>query len=683
MKRFFKILAFLGVAVVAIAVAGVAIIKSQDFNAYRSLIAEQVEAATGRKLTIDGDLELELSLKPALSVEGVTFANASWGTRPAMTRLERLAAVVELMPLLTGDVRVEWLEMVGVDVLLETNAAGEGNWVFENAAQDSSEMTPDTGETRLPVVKSVRLENVTLTYRDGIAGTEKTFVLEEVGLSADGVDSPMKLSAEASLDGEEIEIEGALGSISALLDNKVFPLKIEAEALGAEIQLDGSINKPRAARGYNLSFSAKGKSLKDVAGRGALLAGADALPLADRAFAVSGLVRDDGDRIVVDDLSLKIGETDLSGSVSLVPASPRLGVLARLQSSRLALNDLVEKSGRESAASPPSADGRVFPDDPLPVDALRGVDATVELAVGKLELDDVALDDLSVDLKLSGGRLILRPFAVTYQGNAVAGAVDLNTATAPSAFALQLAGKGIDYGKLIAEATGDATLQGQLDMNVDVAGKGGSVRAIMASLNGDVRIVTENGRIESGALGFMSGDLLGAVPFLGSGEDSRTLKCGVIDFAVKDGIAAPRALLIETGGLNVVGSGEIDLRDETLNLLFDPRAKNTSLVKMAEVGVRVTGTFLQPEFGPDAGSVVKNVTSTALGIATGGLSTLAEMAISSVGNAVDDTDYCAAALSGKMSQNGSAAQPAAQESGEPASNPLKGIGGALDNLFGN
>ena len=286
MKKVLKISTFVIFSVIALVVAGIAIIKSQDFNAYRSLIAEQVKAATGRDLIIAGDLELELSLSPALSVEGVTLANTSWGSRPNMVRLDRLAAVVDLLPLLQGDVRVEWLELSGVDLLLETDASGQGNWVFDATANDAGE---NSGGGALPVVKSVRMEDVVLTYRDGIAGTEKTFVIREVDLAADGPDSPLKLNVEATLDGEEFEADGTLGAVSALLDNKVFPISIEAEAFGAQIDIAGSINKPRDAKGYNLNVVLKGRSLRDSITRALALAGTDDGPaLADRSFDIAG-----------------------------------------------------------------------------------------------------------------------------------------------------------------------------------------------------------------------------------------------------------------------------------------------------------------------------------------------------------------------------------------------------------
>ena len=77
MKKCRKIFSVLVVLLIAGLAAGIAILKSIDFNEYRGLIAQMAKEQTGRDLTISGSLNLELSLNPAVAVEGVTFANAS------------------------------------------------------------------------------------------------------------------------------------------------------------------------------------------------------------------------------------------------------------------------------------------------------------------------------------------------------------------------------------------------------------------------------------------------------------------------------------------------------------------------------------------------------------------------------------------------------------------------------
>ena len=76
MGKLLKLTGALVVLIVAAVVAGVVVLKSTDINQYRDVIAEQVKKATGRDLTLGGDLELEVSLSPSVVARKISFANA-------------------------------------------------------------------------------------------------------------------------------------------------------------------------------------------------------------------------------------------------------------------------------------------------------------------------------------------------------------------------------------------------------------------------------------------------------------------------------------------------------------------------------------------------------------------------------------------------------------------------------
>ena len=113
MNKWLKIFGALVVVIVAAGVAGIAILSQMDFNQYKGLIAEEAKKATGRDLVIAGDLNLEISLTPAIAVDGVSFSNATWGSRPDMVTIKRFAAEVSLLPLLSGQVVVNRLLVEG------------------------------------------------------------------------------------------------------------------------------------------------------------------------------------------------------------------------------------------------------------------------------------------------------------------------------------------------------------------------------------------------------------------------------------------------------------------------------------------------------------------------------------------------------------------------------------------
>ena len=204
MKRALKILSITGVLIVALLASAVAVLKSLDFSQYSGLVSEQVKAATGRELIISGDIDLDVSLNPALAVEGVSFANAPWGSRPQMVTIGRLEAQVELWPLLFGDVRVRRLVLIGLDALLETDAEGRGNWEFA-AALDKPEVEkpapPTDGPVTLPVVNRVLVRDVKIAYVPGPGKRPLTVVLESLDAGAEGADAPLKLALKGAYDG--------------------------------------------------------------------------------------------------------------------------------------------------------------------------------------------------------------------------------------------------------------------------------------------------------------------------------------------------------------------------------------------------------------------------------------------------------------------------------------------------
>ena len=66
--------------VVALVLGAWIVIASIDWNQYRGQIEEAARELTGREARIEGDLRPSFSLEPAIVVNGVTIANASWAS---------------------------------------------------------------------------------------------------------------------------------------------------------------------------------------------------------------------------------------------------------------------------------------------------------------------------------------------------------------------------------------------------------------------------------------------------------------------------------------------------------------------------------------------------------------------------------------------------------------------------
>ncbi len=692
MKKVYRIGVGLGVLLVAGVVAVVAILMSTDFNVYKDLLAEKVEEATGRKLTISGNLDLALSLTPSIAVQGVAFENAPWGSDETMIKIDELAAEVELVPLISGDVEVKRVLLRGVDILLETSSTGKGNWEFDPQGDEHEETTESpSGDGSIPVVNDLHVSDVRIRYLETQAGVEHALVLETMTLRAPSRSAPLELNLDAVYNSETVSLSGTLGSLSALRGNDMLPLKLDLSLLGASVVLDGTVKSPRQAKGFNLGFEVAGDNIADTLKRAMVMSGAGSQsPLPANPIKMSGAVRDVPGGFAIDGLQLTLGDSDAAGNVALGLDGVRPRVTADLSSNRFDVAD-VQAAGQsnEDTTDQQADDGRVFPNNPLALGGLKAVDADLVLSAKQIVVNGMNLMNTETNLSLKNGHLKISDFGMDFGGGRVDGLADLNSSEQPLILTMDVQGSDIDYGRIVEDMTGKKMLEGSLDLSLDAKGQGGSVRSLMAGLDGKLRVVSKKGRIDSGALALLSGSLAGVLGDGGANE----IRCAVVDFDIVDGIATSKATVFETGGLSVVGVGKINLKDETLDLYFDPRAKNPSLLSVAEVGIVAGGTLKDPTFRPDAGDVVKGAAEIAAGIATGGISLLVESILDSAVSVIDKTDYCALALAGKplrpdpAAQSESSSESAGQQ---PETPPAQGqndsgdaVEGLLNSLFGN
>jgi hypothetical protein len=664
-----------------------------DFDDLRERIQAEAKAATGRDLVIGGEIDLAVSLTPAIAIEQVSFANADWGSRAEMVTLDRFEVEVALLPLLSGDIEIRRLVVVRPNILLETDAEGRANWSLEGIAETAEETVEEAGPAEettvggMPILHEIIIEDGLLTYRDGQTGEVMEVVLSRLTSSARGPNQPISLNLEGSYNGAPIKLSGSLGAPAALNEGP-FPVDLTAEAGGATVAVAGVIAEPLAGKGIDLKISAKGKSLADLGG----LAGAELPPLGP--YDVSARLKTDGDPVSLTELAVKIGGSDLAGQATLALSGARPAISGALSSQLLDLADFAppgDAAGEPAAEAGPESP-YVFAEDPLPLDGLKAVDADLKLNVATLRLQEkLALEDLDLTLRLAGGRLQVAPLTTRFAGGSLEANVDLDGAKEVPSLVATLKGAGIDYGQLLKDMEIEDGVQGTLDLDIDLRGAGGSPRAIAAGLNGKTEIVSNEGVISNQLLkvvGVGLSDVLG--PLMGGEEDAK-LNCIVSRFNIERGLATSVAMIFDSEAFTVTGGGIVDLKTERLDLQMDTATREVSIASLA-VPFNIGGTLKSPSFTPDpvgtalgAAKVVGMFVVPPLAIG----SLIAEQTVSESGE-----NACVAALeaaaSGQAPEQESTLDTVTEDPGkvledigEGVGEALKGVGEGLKNLFGN
>ena len=686
----------IGLVVLAVVIIGGAFvaIKSIDFNEYRSAIADQVKQATGRELKIAGTLDVGLSLTPTVAVDDVTFANASWGSRPEMATIKRFETELELIPLIFGDIKVNRVVLKGADILLETDAKGQNNWTFGEAGAAAQPDSAGGGTGKLPVVNKITFEDVTITYKDGVANKTQTVAFEKFSADMADANSPITLEIVANLNGNPISASGTIGSLSGIVANQSLPIDLKGQGGGATFAAKGTIEQPAAGKGVAIALTAEGNSLADMTP----LTGSPMPPLGPYSF--SGNLSDAEGGYQVAGMQMKMGGSDIAGDASIALSGERPKIVAKLSSSLLDAKDFGIKPApaEGDAAASKSSDGRIFPDDPLPFDALKAVDAKIDFTGQKVIREPVTFDGLTIALDLAGGKLTIGKIDAGVTGGKLGLSGVIDSSAKNPAVVLKLTSRGIEAGTLMHTLGRSAILSGgKMDTDIDVKGAGSSVRQIMAGLNGKVGMQMGSGKINNRFARIVLSDLFQLIS-TGS-ADSSNLNCFVTKFDIAKGVATSKALALDTNGATIYGSGKINLGNEKLDMHLDPKAKQTNLVRIA-IPVNVGGTLASPSVMPDPAALVKGATGALTDSVGSGGDAVGALTGLVTGAAGGGTAQPAAASGGGCGAVAAAA-PAPAATTEPAQAPAattsptdqliqqgtektkEGVGDALKGLLGD
>ena len=340
------------------------------------------------------------------------------------------------------------------------------------------------------------------------------------------------------------------------------------------------------------------------------------------------------DSLALEDLSAEVGKSRATGALRLALAGERRPFRLRLDAPLIDLQDLyaLRKSvAGDAGVAKTGNDGRVFSDDPLPLAALKALDGDAEVRIQKLRLaDGNQLDDIRVRSRFAQGkidsdelklRLQARELIVKVHADASSGSVLAVNAT--------LAGEKVPLAALTGLLGISPAPEGSLtDVAVRFSGRGRSVRTLMASANGDLRVVVGPGRYKNRALdlGADVTQLANALNPARSQDPYTEVKCAVLRFPVRNGIAKiNNGIALETNKVRLIGGGTINLRNEAIELGFRPEAASGLGVGIGNLAryAKVEGTLANPRIGIDMAGAAGTAAAAGAAIATGGLTLLA------------------------------------------------------------
>ena len=256
-----KWMVVIGVLVIVFLIAGVYMyLNMYDYNKLKPRVAQIVEDATGRKLHLDGEINLAVGLLPSLVVTDVTLANAAWGSQPQMLKIKKLEVQVRLLPLLFKNVELKHIGLADVDVLLETNSKGQENWNFsgaERSAKGFGAFEPDSID-----IDRIRIENLRLTLRRDKVEATRRLAVARLAVTKQATGDALDLRTE--YDGQPVMLAGTIGRISDLLAHRRFALHLSGKLANTAVKIDGTIGDVLNLQGIDVQAQLTGENLETL-----------------------------------------------------------------------------------------------------------------------------------------------------------------------------------------------------------------------------------------------------------------------------------------------------------------------------------------------------------------------------------------------------------------------------------
>jgi len=643
-----------------IVLVGVALLF--DPNDYKGEISAAVEDATGRTLSLDGDLELNIFPRLRIALGEAELSDAAgFGTEPFVS-IEGARLQVGLLPLiLSQSLEIDEARLDGLTLNLARNAQGQGNWenlggtaaptapetvaTPEGAPTEAAEVTAFTFE-----VQAVVIENAEVNWTDATTG--ETWQLADFNLQlADfgpGVAFPMQTSFALSGEGLAINLAAEMQATLGLADNSyllenllvdidgtgaVWPggegaLALQFDALEADLDaetveltglvlefldvvVNGNLSGSQLFSGLSLAGGIDiedfdPQEIMDVFGVVIETADPDAL---ERVGASAQLAYD-SDRMMLEQMSLRLDDSTLTGS---------LGMQGETLSFDLAIDDFNADRYLPPAEDEPQAEEEGSLDEvDLPLEFLRGLSANGSFAIGALQFDGLSFSDLALNVSADDGRIRLTPSAGLY-GGSYAGAIGIDVQEATALLTLQQELAAVDVATLMQDYLELEMFTGTLNLEMDVAATGANLGEVMRALDGDVSFSLADGTWEGVDVWHQmrraratfereeappdpAGDL--RTPF------SSISASGVIE----DAVLTNEDLTASFEFMTVTGAGTVELLNDAMSLDVTATFNDNDLLQsdplMADLAgdslpLTVTGSLAGPTVRPDFSAMVR------------------------------------------------------------------------------
>jgi AsmA protein len=657
MARPFKIFLYIvGGLLALIVIAAIALPLILNPNNYKGEAATATKDATGRELTINGDIDLTIFPWLGLSLADVTLGNAQgFGPEP-FAHVDSMNVAVKILPLVFHKrVEVSKIRIDGVALNLTKAADGTNNWSDFGAEDKQAVEQEASKEAGAPVaftVGGVDIRNATFSYTDKSTGAAYKVANLSVETGAIELGKPLDVTIAFLVNSAQPPLESDVKiAFTALadLDKKVYEvkeLKVDSTTKGqsvpggsqkatirANARYDGAqgtfaLNDAvLEAAGLTVNAAIQGTELatetpklagklssnqfnpKEVARSfGVILPPmADPAALSQASFAAN--LGGDTKSARLDGLTLKLDQTTATGTLAIKDFATQ-AISFVLKADAFDADRYLAPAAQDGAGAGGQGGDGGFKNSPLPNEALDALNMAGTIDLGKLKAKNLSFTNIHIVLNMLKGAPKTQEMTATLYGGRIKQTLRY-ARNSPARYDMTLGLDAVNSAPLLKDLIGKSYLSGLGNFNLNVSSGGDTVGSFLQALSGAVGTSFKEGAVE----GFDLQQTLSVAKALYSGQ-APPAQAGPARTEFRDLKVAGKIAngVLDTDNLDVKGSwyqlggdGKVNLVDQTVNYILYPTVSGDRFKELAgtKIPVAVTGSWFDPKVKVDLEGVLK------------------------------------------------------------------------------
>lgn len=634
MTRTRKIILWTVASLVVLLAVLVLVIAFFDWNRIKPPLNAKVSEELHRPFAINGNLAVVWQREPDeggwrawvpwphVVAEDLSLGNPDWSKQPQMVTLKRVELRISPLALLAQRVVIPRIDLTEPNAELQRLADGRANWTFKFDPKD-----PDAEPSNWVVdIGAIGFDKGHVTLDDQSLKTQLELIIDPLGKpipfsdivgdkaaktaqekGATPQDYAFALKVKGQYHNQKLTGEGKIGGLLALQDAaRPFPLQAQVKIADTSVELAGTLTDPLNLGALDLRLKLAGASLGNLYPlTGVTLP--DTPPYATDGHLIAKLHEPGGAVFRYEEFNGKIGESDIHGSLAYVASQPRPKLSGSLVSNQLLFADLAPLIGADSNAQQKARGGeskqpadKVLPVEEFKTERWRDMDADVEFTGKRIvHSERLPFNDLYTHLVLTDGVLSLEPLRFGVAGGKLDAQIRLNGHTEPLEGRAQLTARGFKLKQLFPTFEPMKTSFGELNGDADITGRGNSVAKLLATSNGNLKMLINDGAISRELMelaGLNVGNYVVGKIF---GDKEVKINCAAAHFDIKTGLATSQLFVFDTENAIIYIDGTANMATEQLDLTISPESKGWRLISLRSP-LYVRGKFIKPDAGVKA-----------------------------------------------------------------------------------